>query len=251
MFFLVPLREESCPIGLAQKPQASPLINTDLQGSKKVSDLRIFFVFPQPALSDPEPAKGESNGCPLWLKFFLVPSRAISAITRDSGDSCLAITRSPDFRSVSSVVRFCLSRSPDVPITGSPDLCSPLPASFSQRPHPPRRFVENKSQTPIRPSGRPNGRCPFSPFFRASIRLNFSLVFSFLLSGRQRVATAGSRAAQLRRASNCHRERAANRESNDLNPGEARTSTAICHLLIASCWFSKIFQLPPLGAVIL
>jgi len=78
-----------------------------------------------------------------------------------------------------------------------------------------------------------------------------AFVFSFLLSGRQRVATAGSRAAQLRRASNCHRERAANRESNDLNPGEARTSTAICHLLIASCWFSKIFQLPPLGAVIL
>jgi len=32
-------------------------------------------------------------------------------------------------------------------------LCSPLPASFSHRPHPPRRFVENKSQTPIRPSG--------------------------------------------------------------------------------------------------
>jgi len=59
----------------------------------------------------------------------------------------------------------------------------------ARTPPPHKRFVENKSQTPIRPNGRPNGRSPFFPFFRASIRLNFSLVFSFLLSGRQRVAT--------------------------------------------------------------
>src|SRR6266853_702986 len=30
------------------------------------------------------------------------------------------------------------------------DSCSPLPASFSHRPHPPRSFVENKGSTPLR-----------------------------------------------------------------------------------------------------
>ena len=34
-----------------------------------------------------------------------------------------------------------------------PIFCSPLPASFSQRPTPHRRFVDNKSQSAIRPSG--------------------------------------------------------------------------------------------------
>jgi len=40
----------------------------------------------------------------------------------------------------------------------------PLPASLSHRPTPHKRFVENKSRTPIRPNGRPNGRSLFSRF---------------------------------------------------------------------------------------
>src|SRR5690349_12857869 len=41
---------------------------------------------PQPALSDPEPAKGKSNGCPLWLNLFLY---SICAHLRESaGKSC-------------------------------------------------------------------------------------------------------------------------------------------------------------------
>src|SRR6266571_9223145 len=30
----------------------------------------LLLCVPQPALSDPELAKGESNGCPLWLMSF-------------------------------------------------------------------------------------------------------------------------------------------------------------------------------------
>jgi hypothetical protein len=97
-----------------------------------------------------------SDQCHLW-RFLLFP---ITAMSRDDGDPG--------------------------------DSCDPLPASFSHRPTPHKRFVENKSQTPIRPNGRPSGRSPFSRFSEASIRLNFSLVFSFLLSGRQRVATGWS-----------------------------------------------------------
>jgi len=54
--------------------------------------LQPFHRVPQPALSDPELAKGESNGCPLWLKVLVF-------------------------------------RSPDVPITRSPDL-PPPPSPF-------------------------------------------------------------------------------------------------------------------------
>ena len=42
-------------------------------------------------------------------------------------------------------------RSPDHRISRS--FCGPLPASFSQAPTPHKRFVENKSQSAIRPSG--------------------------------------------------------------------------------------------------
>jgi hypothetical protein len=88
------------------------------------------------------------------VQVFAFPITAITAITRDSGDSC-----------------------------------GPLPASLSQDPTPHKRFVENKSQTPIRPSGHRTVESPFSRFSGLPIRLNFSLVFSFLLSGRQRVTT--------------------------------------------------------------
>jgi hypothetical protein len=66
--------------------------------------------------------------------------------------------------------------------------CSPLLASFSQDPTPHRAFVENKSQTPIRPSGQPSGRSPFFVFFGLPSEVNFQPFFSFPLSGRQRVA---------------------------------------------------------------
>jgi hypothetical protein len=39
--------------------------------------------------------------------------------------------------------------------------CSPLPASFSHRPHPPIRFVENKGQTPNRKACQK----PVDPYF--------------------------------------------------------------------------------------
>ena len=92
--------------------------------------------------------------CPLWLRVLAFP---ITARRRDDGDSC-----------------------------------DPLPASLSHRPTPHKRFVESKGQTPIRKDCRPNCRRPFLPLFRASIAVNFSPVFPFLLSGRQRVATPQS-----------------------------------------------------------
>jgi hypothetical protein len=49
-------------------------------------------------------------------------------------------------------------------------------------------------------------------FFNGQIQPNFSLVFSFPLFGRQRVANAQSRGAPIRRASNRHPEQAAEPE---------------------------------------
>ena len=58
---------------------------------------------------------------------------------------------------------FCFSQSRAI-TRDHGDSRSPLPASLSQNPTPHRRFVESKGQTPIRPSGRPNGRSLFLCF---------------------------------------------------------------------------------------
>jgi hypothetical protein len=50
-------------------------------------------------------------------------------------------------------------RSPDHPI-----FCDPLPASLSQKPHPPNTFVENKSQSAIRKACQKAVDALFSPF---------------------------------------------------------------------------------------
>jgi hypothetical protein len=40
--------------------------------SRPFATLRLILRVPQPALSDPELAKGKSNGCPLWSIFCLL-----------------------------------------------------------------------------------------------------------------------------------------------------------------------------------
>jgi len=58
----------------------------------------------------------------------------------------------------------------------------------SARPHPGgKRFVANKDLSVIRPSGDRTVEVPFPHFFRAPIVVNFGPVFSFRVSGRQRV----------------------------------------------------------------
>jgi hypothetical protein len=86
------------------------------------------------------------------------------SITCDLGDPVAqALLPVSDFcfspRLRASVVRFWPS--------DSTDFCSPLLASFSQKPTPHRRFVANKGSTLIRPSGRPNGQSHFSRFSAA------------------------------------------------------------------------------------
>jgi hypothetical protein len=71
----------------------------------------------------------------------------------------------------------------------SGDSYSPLPASLSQTPTPHNTFVEYKSQTPIRPNGDRPVEAPSLCFLAFQSCPIFSLVFSFPLSGRQRVAT--------------------------------------------------------------
>jgi hypothetical protein len=61
------------------------------------------------------------------------------------------------------------------------------PSATTPPPH--NIFVENKDQTSIRPNGDRAVEAFFSAFSSGSIWPNFSLVFSFLLFGRQRVAT--------------------------------------------------------------
>jgi hypothetical protein len=67
--------------------------------------------------------------------------------------------------------------------------CSLLPVSLSRPSTPINTFIENKGPTPIRQSFRLSSRSPFSRFSGASMRFNLSPVWTFLLSGRQRVAT--------------------------------------------------------------
>jgi hypothetical protein len=85
-----------------------------------------------------------------------------------------------------------------------------LPASLSQTPTPHRRFVENKSQTPIRPRGRPSGRSPFSRFSDPESRC-----FCHAIAGANLLTT------------NCHmirREYLANRPNHSATISECKTN---------------------------
>jgi hypothetical protein len=59
--------------------------------------------------------------------------------------------------------------------------------TLSQTPPGGKRFVANKDLSVIRPSGDRTVEVPFPHFFRAPIVVNFGPVFSFRVSGRQRV----------------------------------------------------------------
>jgi hypothetical protein len=60
--------------------------------------------------------------------------------------------------------------------------------SLSHRPHPPRRFVENKGSTSIRPSGDRAVESPFLRFSAVESGPISGLFFRFYLFARQRVA---------------------------------------------------------------
>jgi hypothetical protein len=110
----------------------------------------------------------------------------------------------------------------DDPITGCPDhpiLFSPLPASLSQRPHPPKRFVENKSQTPIRKAFQKAVEALFLRFSELQSRSISALFSRFTVRSAEGHNPVNVARRNNRRASTCHRERlGAARESNDPNP---------------------------------
>src|SRR6476619_5220792 len=93
------------------QPDASP--PNDSRPKSFAAPLRV----PNPALSDPEPAKGKSNGCPLWLNLFLY---SICAHLRESAaKSCFlcglcvlggkpgAIVSTPSATAPPAVLLFC------------------------------------------------------------------------------------------------------------------------------------------------
>jgi hypothetical protein len=86
-------------------------------------------------------------------------------------------------RQVSVLIRgkVLVFRSPDLPMSRSPDSCSPLPASFSQTPPPHRGFVANKDQTPIRPRGHRAVEDPFSCSFGVESRSIRFAIWQLLL----------------------------------------------------------------------
>jgi hypothetical protein len=74
------------------------------------------------------------------------------------------------------------------------DFYSPLPASLSQRPTPHSTLLQQRLNPNSTVLSTERSK-PFFAFCGGQIGFNFWLVFSFLLFGRQRVATAQSRAA--------------------------------------------------------
>jgi hypothetical protein len=92
----------------------------------------------------------------------------------------------PDWRRVES---FCFSDHADD--ARCRDSYVPLPAYFSQRPTPHTAFVENKSQTPIRPSGDRAVETPylyFSAFQLSPIRPSFPVFTVRSAEGRKPLA---------------------------------------------------------------
>jgi len=125
----------------------------------------------------------------------------MSAISRDHGaHKPRGANRGPDEPAVGSTGwKFAapqpviLKERPSLPrmkdLNWRSPLCSPLPASFSQRPHPPIALC-CKQKPNLNSTARSTERSkPFFVFFSGPIRFNFSLLFPFLLSGRQRVAS--------------------------------------------------------------
>jgi hypothetical protein len=99
------------------------------------------------------------------VKVLLVRSRAIPAMTAIPSCSLACPERALRLEWVSYVVKvsgFPITRCTDHRIT--PISCDPLPVSFSHRPTPHKRFVENKSQSAIRLDSRLSGRSLFSRF---------------------------------------------------------------------------------------
>jgi hypothetical protein len=120
----------------------------------------------------------------------------MSSITRDHGDfgsrAAQQIVASHNVVACGSFsdyplrISLCLRASVvgfSFPITRDHgDSCSPLPVSLSHDPTPHRRFVENKSSTPIRQSFRPSGRSLFSCFSAVQFGAISALFFRFCCS---------------------------------------------------------------------
>jgi hypothetical protein len=159
-----------------RSPPPSPL--SSIRNTKRLRDLIPDFIA---AILDPVSSlfiRGE---------VLLFRSRAMSAMTRDSGDSC-----------------------------------SPLPVSLSPRPTPPYRFVENKSQSAIRPSGDRTVETLFLSFLPVE-SVSFSWSFHTCnplpthrsAVGRNDIKLRGAKTAALRTVIVSERR---SRESNDLKP---------------------------------
>jgi hypothetical protein len=165
-------------------------------------------------------------------------------ITRDAGDPCSLLW--------SDLSVFPISRSRA--ITGSPDLFATLCLRPSARTPPPISVLLKTKAKPQFDRTVDRAVEAFFTFLRASIRLNFSLVFSLLLSGRQRVA-AGEAA---RRKIGVPDEPAvglagwkiaapqpvivSERRSLESNDPKSRSEQAECW--IAECWIFKDLPTP-------
>src|SRR6478735_6956501 len=108
-----------------------------------------------------------------------------------------AITRSPD-HPISAVLVFRCPRCraiPGIPAIGALARHGPLPASLSQDPTPHKRFVENKSQTPIRKACQKPVDPSFSRFSglqSGSFSALFSRFYCPVGRGSQRTESCGA-----------------------------------------------------------
>src|SRR5579864_7116184 len=146
-------------------------------------------------------------------------------ISRDSGNvarSRLKAARRKFAAPQTVIVSERRSREPNDLDRRSP-LCSPLPASFSHRPHPPNTFVDNKGPTPIRPSGDRAVEALFLRFSAVESGPISAFFFRFYCS--------------VGRGSQCFHQ-----VPNTKNPVPAFWPTANCQLLTAI--FSKSFLEP-------
>jgi hypothetical protein len=88
-----------------------------------------------------------------------------------------------EFLRVLNVVKgFAFPITRDVPITGSPDFCGPLPMFLSRQPHPPGALVENKRQTPIRKACQKAFDDLFLRFSGLQFHVNFCCFFRLYCS---------------------------------------------------------------------
>jgi hypothetical protein len=78
---LPPPGSSHCIPGGPSGPPSTRDVRVD--GQRLAWTSEVFLCVPQPALSDPELARGESNGCPAVVKGFAFP---IPAMTCDDGD---------------------------------------------------------------------------------------------------------------------------------------------------------------------